>query len=355
MSYVIAAPDMLGAAASDVAGISSSLSEANAAAAASTTKVIAAGCDEMSAAFASLFSSHAKAFQALSAQAAAFHSQFVQALHGGAGAYASTEAANAGPWQTLEQDLRNVVKAPTVALLGRPLIGNGGMGGVFGGSLGLLGSADPSLPVPNVAVSVGGFTLLRLGSATATSVTSDLAIALGPSSDASATGGFDAYAIGAQSTATAGPGNFDIANALGTAGSSSAGGPGNYDFATALGTDSTSDAGFGNLDAAIAVGPKMGAESALDNLDFSAALGNFGGANFAGAGALNGNNNLAVMIGTDSNANAGNIFAFPGNNNLAIVLGNNSNANAFDGNRNLAAALGNDLSASAMGGSMTRS
>jgi hypothetical protein len=98
---------------------------------------------------------------------------------------------------------------------------------------------------------------------------------------------------------------------------------------------------------------QRGAESALGNLDFSAALDNFGGANFAGAGAINGDNNLAVMIGTDSNANAGNIFASPGNNNLAIVLGNNSNANAFDGNRNLAAALGNDLSASAVAASMT--
>jgi hypothetical protein len=79
MSYLIAAPDMLAAAAADAAGIGSSLSEANAAAAASTTKVIAAGGDEVSAAIASLFSGHGQQFQALSAQAAAFHSQFVQA------------------------------------------------------------------------------------------------------------------------------------------------------------------------------------------------------------------------------------------------------------------------------------
>jgi hypothetical protein len=42
MSYVIAAPDMLAAAAADVAGIGSSLSEANAAAATRTTGVLAA-------------------------------------------------------------------------------------------------------------------------------------------------------------------------------------------------------------------------------------------------------------------------------------------------------------------------
>ncbi len=244
MSYVIAAPDMVGTAAADVAGIGSSLSEANAAAMAPTTGVIAAAEDEVSAAIASLFSGHGKVFQALSAQAAAFHSQFVQALHAGAGAYASTEAANAGPLQTLERDLRNMVKAPTLALLGRPLLGNGGMGGAggagglfgTGGPLGLLAAADPSPPVPNVAVSVGGFTLLRLGSATATSGTGDLAIALGPSSAATATGGIlnAAYAIGAHSAATATGGNLDIANALGTLSTAEATG-GNVDFATALG------------------------------------------------------------------------------------------------------------------------
>jgi hypothetical protein len=83
MSYVSAAPDMLAASAEDVAGIGSSLSEAKAAATASTTRVIAAGSDEVSAAIASLFASHAKAFQAISAKAAAFHSQFVQAWQRG--------------------------------------------------------------------------------------------------------------------------------------------------------------------------------------------------------------------------------------------------------------------------------
>ena len=56
MSNVIAAPDMLAAATADVAGVGWSLSDANAAATASTTKVIAAGSDEVSAAIASLFS-----------------------------------------------------------------------------------------------------------------------------------------------------------------------------------------------------------------------------------------------------------------------------------------------------------
>ena len=67
MSYVIAAPEMLAAAAADVAGIGSSLSAAHAVAAAPTTAVIAAAEDEVSAAIAQLFSGHGRAYQALSA------------------------------------------------------------------------------------------------------------------------------------------------------------------------------------------------------------------------------------------------------------------------------------------------
>ena len=52
MSYVIAAPEMIAAAATDLANIGSSLSEANAAAAAPTTGVLAAAEDEVSAAIA---------------------------------------------------------------------------------------------------------------------------------------------------------------------------------------------------------------------------------------------------------------------------------------------------------------
>lgn len=56
MSYVLAAPEVFAAAASDVAGIGSSLSAANVAAAVSTTGVLTAAGDEVSAAIAALFS-----------------------------------------------------------------------------------------------------------------------------------------------------------------------------------------------------------------------------------------------------------------------------------------------------------
>src|SRR5271170_7431095 len=96
MSFLIAAPEALVAAATDLANIGSTISEANVAAAAPTTGVLAAGADEVSTAIATLFAGHAQSYQALSTQVAAFHDQFVQLLNGGAASYAQTEAANAG-------------------------------------------------------------------------------------------------------------------------------------------------------------------------------------------------------------------------------------------------------------------
>ena len=109
MAYVVAVPELVASAASDLAGIGSGLSTAHAVAAAPTTAVVAAAGDEVSAAIASLFSGHAKEFQALGARAAAFHAEFVRALSGAGGAYSLTEAANASPLQTVEQ----VINTPT--------------------------------------------------------------------------------------------------------------------------------------------------------------------------------------------------------------------------------------------------
>src|ERR1700722_6196991 len=110
MSYGSAAPDVIAAATTDLANIGSTIKAANAVAALPTTGLAAAGADEVSAAVGALFGSHAQAYQALSAQAAAFHDRFVQALTAGAGSYASAEAANAAaftanPVQTVQQDL----------------------------------------------------------------------------------------------------------------------------------------------------------------------------------------------------------------------------------------------------------
>jgi triacylglycerol lipase len=135
MSYVIAAPEFVTVAASDLATIGSTIRSAHAAAGA-TTQIVAAAEDEVSAAIAAVFSAHGQGFQALGAQAAAFHAQFVQALNANAGSYAGAEAANvaaftASPAQTLEQDLLGVIDAPFLSLAGHPLIGTRAIGNSF--------------------------------------------------------------------------------------------------------------------------------------------------------------------------------------------------------------------------------
>ncbi|MGA8249981.1 MAG: PE family protein [Mycobacterium sp.] len=94
MSYVIAAPEMMTAAATDLATIGSDLSTAHAAAAVSTVALVPAAADEVSAGIAHLFSRYAEDFQGLAGKAAASHEQFVQHLTADAHSYASAEAIN---------------------------------------------------------------------------------------------------------------------------------------------------------------------------------------------------------------------------------------------------------------------
>ncbi len=96
MSSVIAAPELINTAATDLVNIGSNLSEAHTVAAASTTGVIPAAGDEVSASIAHLFSRYAAGYQALAGHAAAFHQQFMQNLTASARSYASADAANAG-------------------------------------------------------------------------------------------------------------------------------------------------------------------------------------------------------------------------------------------------------------------
>ncbi|AIH41177.1 PE family protein, partial [Mycobacterium tuberculosis] len=74
---MLVTPELVAAAAADLAGIGSAIGAANAAAGAPTMALLAAGADEVSAAVAALFSGHAQTYQALSTQAAAFHQQIV--------------------------------------------------------------------------------------------------------------------------------------------------------------------------------------------------------------------------------------------------------------------------------------
>jgi PE family len=95
MSFVTTQPEALSSAATALGRIGSSFSAQNAAAAAPTTGVVPAAADEVSALTAAQFAAHAQLYQAVAAQAAAIHEQFVNTLGTSAGSYAATEAANA--------------------------------------------------------------------------------------------------------------------------------------------------------------------------------------------------------------------------------------------------------------------
>jgi hypothetical protein len=95
MSFATTQPEALNSAATSLGGIGSSLNAQNAAVAAPTTGVVPAAADEVSALTAAQFAAHAQLYQAVAAQAAAIHEQFVNTLGTSAGSYAATEAANA--------------------------------------------------------------------------------------------------------------------------------------------------------------------------------------------------------------------------------------------------------------------
>jgi hypothetical protein len=77
-----------------LAGIGSTINTAGATASTPTTSVLAAGADQVSAAIAAPFGAHGQLYQAVSAQAAALHSQFVEAMNAAGDAYARAEEAN---------------------------------------------------------------------------------------------------------------------------------------------------------------------------------------------------------------------------------------------------------------------
>src|ERR1700757_1021338 len=160
MSYLAAAPEFLSSAATDLSNIGSAVLDANAAAAAPTTGLLAAGADEVSTVVASLFAQHGQAFQALSAQAATFHAQFVQLMTGTGAAYTAAEAANASPLQAL-QSLPGVggqVGGAATPALTLPGLGGGGGGlpGLGGGGVGLPSLGGGSLPALSLPGLGGG-------------------------------------------------------------------------------------------------------------------------------------------------------------------------------------------------------
>lgn len=118
MSLLVAAPEVLSTAASDLTNLGATIHTAVAAAAGPTTQVLAPAADEVSAQIATLFGAHGQLYQALSVRAAAFHDQFVKAIGAAAFSYTAAEAANVAPLQTVEQAAQGLVSAPAQTLLG---------------------------------------------------------------------------------------------------------------------------------------------------------------------------------------------------------------------------------------------
>ena len=92
MSYVIAGPELMTSAATDLATIGTNVSAAHMAAAVRTTSVPPAAADEVSTRIAALFSAHATSYQGIAAKAAAFNDQFVHTLNAAALSYTDIEA-----------------------------------------------------------------------------------------------------------------------------------------------------------------------------------------------------------------------------------------------------------------------
>ncbi|MEK1233433.1 PE family protein, partial [Mycobacterium ulcerans] len=128
MAFVLAVPDMVAEAAADLAGVGSVIDAANTAAAGSTTGIVAAAEDEVSAAIAALFSGHGQAYQQISTRVAEFHAQFERVFAAGVQAYSGAEAANASFLQDPLQTALNATNKPVQDLTGRPLVGNGANG-----------------------------------------------------------------------------------------------------------------------------------------------------------------------------------------------------------------------------------
>ncbi|ORA95216.1 hypothetical protein BST27_27165, partial [Mycobacterium intermedium] len=164
-SFVVIAHEALAAATANLTDIGAGIRAADAAAAGSTTSLAAAAADEVSAAISRLFAGYAQEYQALSAQTALFHAQFVQALTSGGFLYAAAEAANTSPLLSLQHGVQAVAAAtaaggPVEQLTGRPLFGDGthgapgtgqagGPGGWLFGNGGNGGSGAPGQPGGN--------------------------------------------------------------------------------------------------------------------------------------------------------------------------------------------------------------
>ncbi|SON60755.1 Triacylglycerol lipase [Mycobacterium simulans] len=180
MSFFVAAPEALLAAAADLAAVGSNINAASASAAVPTVGVLAAGADDVSAQVAALFSSHAQSYQQLSAQVAAFQDQFVLAMNKAAAAYATGEAnvartlaSGADALAPAEKFVERVAGIPTLlgtggsSLLGGTALALPGTGALAqratAGIAGLWGNGAGLRPVASAAGAPAEFSIGSIG------------------------------------------------------------------------------------------------------------------------------------------------------------------------------------------------
>ncbi|ORV82712.1 hypothetical protein AWC11_02225 [Mycobacterium interjectum] len=175
---------------------------------AQTTAIAAPGADEVSAVITSFFGSAGQEFQALGAQAAAYHDNFVGALNAGLGQYVSAEAAN------VQQTLASAVNAPVAAAAQSISTPFGPVSLTLGGSLPNPGPNGPFSGFANATNALFGTATVTVSGNVLTSPI------YGPGTEFQVTGGtFSAPQLLSFLTATAGPtvtGNVSLMNSVNT-------------------------------------------------------------------------------------------------------------------------------------------
>lgn len=148
MSFVNATPEYVAAAASDLEKIGTAINYANSMASGATSVVQAAGADAVSASISHLFGVHAAAYQAISAQAALFHNQFVQLMSGGAQQYADTEVVNAEPLTVAPQAVAGAANVSGQAMSSQQFIGAAAQAGGVASGAPVAAAVQPAAAAP---------------------------------------------------------------------------------------------------------------------------------------------------------------------------------------------------------------
>ncbi|QLL09315.1 PPE family protein, SVP subgroup [Mycobacterium vicinigordonae] len=141
MSFLTTQTEELAAAAARLQTVGTQFVAQNRAAAASTTGILPAAADEVSALQASLFDAYGTLYQQVSADAAAMYDMFVHTLGVSAGTYAATEAANSVAAAAAPSPAASVLPSPLSDLANIVNIGVGNWASAASNFIGLANGA----------------------------------------------------------------------------------------------------------------------------------------------------------------------------------------------------------------------